>query len=167
MAKTKKKNDSAEIAVMDLGIKCLLSGVAPKTEELVNDIDESGDIVPLGWLRITVERTVPNPEYVSMFQAREAMIGTAFEQAQQQALAANKILNDEEKEGAAFLLRKSFEAQFAYSLATTPKYVTVEEESWVAAPENSKGVQREWNQLANVLDVEIATTDDGVKGEDE
>jgi hypothetical protein len=160
MAKSsRKKPVENEIVTLDLDIKCVLSGNVPKTEEVALDYGDGEDPYPIGWLRITVERVLPNPEWVRLFQTREQMIASSIDQALQGALAANKILTDDEKNAAMGMLRTNFEAQYKYSLDTTPKYVEVSEEVWVAPPENVKGLQKEWNDLADVLGVTLAATD--------
>lgn len=158
-----KKQQQEELAVLDLGISCLISSATPKAEELAFDYDPEDTPVPVGWINITVSRVLQNPEYVRLFQARESMISSSIEQTFAQALAGGKVLTDDEKNGAIGLLRTNFEAQYKYALDTTPKYITMSEETWVAPPENSKGLQKEWNDLADALDIEMATTAGDVK----
>lgn len=162
MAKAKKQD---ELAMMDLGIKCALSGETPKPDIIVFDANEDGIPTPVGWIRVTVERVLANPNYLDVYNAKETLIGSQVAQVYAQAEAAGKTLTDEEKLDAQKLVRINFEAQFAYTLATMPRYVIAQEEAWIAPPESSKSMQKEWNDLGGkVLGVQIGVNDEGDGG---
>jgi hypothetical protein len=64
-----------------------------KTAPVDNDVgdDEDDPGVPVGWLRVTIERVIPNPLYAAVMRDRATAIGTTLTLAQQQGASEAEV----------------------------------------------------------------------------
>jgi hypothetical protein len=136
---------------------CALTGKAAREDEIVHDVREDDDLdqLPIGWLKITVERRVLNPEWLRFAEAKEQLIAS-----QLQAIPPD-VPADERAAGER-LTRAAIDAQFYAVLAGIPRYVTDTEDVYVKDPDADKQVAEAWGEIAGVLGFDI-----GVAGDEE
>lgn len=72
---------------MSYEYECAISGVkAPG----IHESDEELDDLPLGWTRITIQRRLPNPEYVALQQVKSATVEGVLLQVQEEHRAEQR-----------------------------------------------------------------------------
>jgi len=138
---------------------CTISGAPAQTAELVNDApdDDPLDDCPLGWIRVTVARRLINPAWLELQKRKARLVAATHAQMPLESFASPEE-HHEAMQDVAF----SFQANFAFLEAATPKYVAHEEEVLVSDPHNTPAVAEAWTQIAETLDVTVgvpATSD--------
>lgn len=84
-------------------ISCAICGLGtgPVSNHVPDGMEDDDPHVPPGWLAVTVQRVVPNPEHAEYLARREGMIGAQTEQVKQQAAAQGQVITDAEAREAA------------------------------------------------------------------
>jgi hypothetical protein len=140
-------------------LNCGFSGVAANPDAIIFPDGDDDEPQVLGWVEITLRRTVENPEW----HARQAFAAAAFElawgQTQAQMQAQDAELNDEELANARDFIARTAESQhFAYCNAV-PRYLTSEETSWcmdpLAATKQAREVRAEFERWCGTAGVPV------------
>jgi hypothetical protein len=109
---------------------CAITGSLADDEATVT---ETG---PLGWIKITIERQIPNPEYVQLQQLKTSLV--------EQNLASVADQIPEGNEQAAQMIRLNVELQvramFSALENDMDEYVPQYEEAYISAPEIDEDV---------------------------
>jgi len=109
---------------------CAITGSLADDEATVT---ETG---PLGWIKITIERQIPNPEYVQLQQLKASLV--------EQNLASVADQIPEGNEQAAQMIRLNVELQvramFSALENDMDEYVPQYEEAYISAPEIDEDV---------------------------
>ena len=132
---------------------CAISGRSPRETELVLDAPEEDDLdaLPIGWIRVTVERRGINPLWL-------AMVATKTRVQAQLAQQIDPSLPPEEQAASVSDATMLVNAQFCALEARTPKYVTESVELFVRNPDEDKGVAAEWGKIAEALSFPATVT---------
>lgn len=134
---------------------CALSGYAAKDEELVEDAGEDDlEEIPVGWLKITVQKRVINPAWQRVNEVKSRQVAMQVDEMKARFAAAQ--IDDEDAIAMAvgdveFMVGMSFlpiEREI-------PKYATQEAELYVRDPSSDKEIAREWRRIADTLEIEI------------
>ena len=139
---------------------CALSGIAAPEEILLDD--ENGEEVPMGWIRVTLERVIPNPKLVEIHQTKAAMLAAATQQ-----------IPEEVREAQQFIISTQLDAQFFALEQSTPEVLTLGEQVYIAPPEMNEQLLDEYNAFRETLSLdpmpnqEEETEEDGTTEEDE
>jgi hypothetical protein len=143
---------SKEKTVAEEEFVCALSGIGAQEDELVEDDGEDADDLgelPVGWIKITVQRRAINPEWLEMQQARTAM---------GEMLKAQTAQVPEEHRGALLAtLAWQNRATFAALEKSIPKYVTFDDEAYVKDPTANEEIATAWRAIADQLDLDVET----------
>jgi hypothetical protein len=102
---------------------------------------------PLGWVKITIERQIPNPEYMQL-QAYKNMI------AEQQFLAVRDQLPEGDAQAEAEVrigIGFGVRAQFAPLEAEIEEFTTQYEEVYISPPEEDEDVLMVLNEIREAL----------------
>lgn len=132
---------------------CALSGRAPRSHELAVDAPEDDDLgeMPVGWMRITIERRGVNPDWVSIQEAKQRLIGGQLDSMDLSELT------DEQKAWVRHDIALMVSSSVYPLEKDTPKYVTAEEEVYVYPPEADRQVAAVWEGIARLLGLTIGT----------
>jgi hypothetical protein len=141
----------------DAGIVCAFTGKeAQETDLAADDRADSplSEVVALDWIRVTVNRTMANPEYVALVQSKEALSAGQVASALAQAQAQGKEVSPEERRMVEAIARRSSDAQYHSILRDTPKIVTIElGDVWISPPERDKQVEEAMKGLFETLGI--------------
>lgn len=142
--------------------ECALSGMEAKESDLITDAEESdtlGDL-PLGWLKITIQRRVLNPVWQQVQLRKHRMLRSAESQIPQGLTEQdrNELLED----AAMHIL-----ATFSHLDSVTPKYVTLDEEVYVSPPSADPQLQAAWDEIGDALGLDMLVSEDAGSEEDE
>ena len=118
---------------------CALSGVSATDQE----IDESEGEIPESWVKITVERRFLNPQWIAIQNVKYGLLQQYLEP-----------LTEEEREQNIIALSIQVDAQYHSLEQSVGKYVTEEEEVFVAPPESDTALFAEYNRLRDMLGLE-------------
>ena len=136
--------------------QCALSGKdnASVGAELVEDArdDDSLEDLPLGWLKVTVQRRVQNPTWEQL-QYRKARLLEGMK------LSIPSDAPDDDRREMTADLEISLTAQFAVLDAQIPRYVTEEEDCFILDPSKDKQVQKAWDTIAGELGLDLGATE--------
>jgi len=128
---------------------CTLTGRTAREKDLILDAPEDDDLdaLPIGWLKVTVERRGVSARWVEVqnrkIRLRAQVVGQLSEvpeEARAEAIADAEMAID---------------AQFFAIEQGTPKYVTVSESVYVRDPDSDKQAGEAWVQVAAVLQVDV------------
>lgn len=155
-----KKTKAKDAVMLDIGVTCALTEDAPKPEELVEPQDDDDaakdyELIPVGWVQITVTRRFPNPEYIECVEAFEESVAAAMAQAMAQAQAQNVTPTDEEKNDTLKLIRRVTQANYHGMMRDTPKMIVVSEDVWVSPPDRNAQVKAELERLGKGLSIDF------------
>lgn len=100
--------------------ECDLSGLSSPALEIDGDIDDLGDL-PIGWTSITISTRIPNPQYETVMQAKEAATQAMFAQAQ---------ITEADEEDAA-IVEMMTDAQFSPLLESVTPFLIEDTELFV------------------------------------
>jgi hypothetical protein len=152
---------------MDDDYVCAISGKEAREDELVLDAPEDDELeaLPVGWIKVTVERRGVNPAWLAVQGAKARLL------AQMQATIPADA-PDEVRMAMTLDAELIVAAQFHAYEKDTPKYVTEAQERYVLSPDADKGVAEEWAKIAQALDFPPAVgegveADEGAGGEAE
>ena len=117
------------------------------TGTLADDESPMTETGPLGWVKITIERQVPNPEYVQLQQLKASMVEQQFDMVKEQI--------PEGDPNAAAMVRLNVEfqirAMFSALEAEMDQYVPQYEEAYISAPEADEDVLEVLNSIRESL----------------
>ena len=131
---------------------CALSGKAASDEELVDDAADTDalDEMPIGWIRITVERRGVAPEWVEFQTRREKLVAMQLSQLPTDA-------TDEQRAEAEADIRFALGAQLSYAESRLARYITLEDTVYVKNPDGDPQVAEAWAEVAKTLPLDQAT----------
>jgi hypothetical protein len=117
------------------------------TGTLADDDAVMTDTGPLGWVKITIERQSPNPEYVHLQQLKASMVEQQFEMVKDQIPEGN--------ETAERMVRLNIELQvranFTALEAEMDEFVSQLEEAYISPPEEDEDVLEVFNSIRESL----------------
>ncbi len=141
--------------------ECALSGMEAKESDLVNDAEESDALadLPLGWLKITVQRRIVNPMWEQVQIRKHRMLRSAESQipAGLPEHDKNELLED----AAMHIL-----ATFSHLDSKTPKYITLDEEVYISDPSADPQLQAAWDDIGDALGLDILVSEDADENTD-
>jgi len=121
---------------------CSLSGVtAPETD--IEEAQGFGDGTPDGWVKITIQRHFINPKWGAIQQVKAGLFNQLLEQ-----------IPEEDREVAAINVALQIEAQYASLEDQTDKFITEEEDIFIAPPESDSAIFTEYNKLRALMGLE-------------
>ena len=120
---------------------CAITGALADDEATVT---ETG---PLGWIKITIERQVPNPEYVQLQQLKASMVEQQF------GMVQDQIPEGDPNAAAMVRLNVEFQirAMFSALEAEMDQYVSQYEEAYISPPEADADVLEVINSIRDSL----------------
>lgn len=120
---------------------CAITGTLAEDEAMMT---ETG---PLGWVKITIERQAPNPEYLQLQQLKESMVEQQFE-----------MIKDQLPEGdanAERMVRLNIELQIRANFialeSEMDEFVSQMEEVYISPPEEDEDVLEVFNTIRESL----------------
>jgi hypothetical protein len=132
---------------------CAITGSLSDNE---TPVTETG---PLGWVKITIERQVPNPEYAQLQAFKMAVAEQQFQAVKEQLPEGDAQAEAEVRMGIDFSIR----AQYAALEATIEEYTSQYEEVYISTPEEDEDVLEVLNEIRDslgLLDGQIPEADD-------
>lgn len=130
-------------------IYCALTGEGPDEEELIDLGDD--DELPPGWIRVTVERRLPNLARVELDAAKKAICAAQLEQYGE--------VGDEVKR----LVELQVDATFAALEAQNPPTLIREESIYICPPEGKIKVTKHVRGLLDSLTFDEETVGEFLK----
>ena len=127
---------------------CALSGKTSKPETAADDDDPMGD-TPVGWVRLTLTRRLPNPEWHRYNDAKEAAIAGQIMQIPADAPADRRA-------AAESLIRAGADASFFAALADTDRFLSVSQEVFISDPTVDPQVREAWKAFSEALGLPLA-----------
>jgi hypothetical protein len=117
------------------------------TGSLADDEATVTDTGPLGWIKITIERQVPNPEYVQLQQLKASMVEQQF------GMVQDQIPEGDPNAAAMVRLNVEFQirAMFSALEAEMDQYVSQYEEAYISPPEADEDVLEVLNSIRDSL----------------
>ena len=107
-------------------------------------ITETG---PLGWVKITIERQVPNPEYVQLQQLKASMVEQQFDMVKDQIPEGDARAAEMVRLNVIFQIRAMFSALESEMDQYVPQY----EEAYISPPEADEDVLEVLNSIRDSL----------------
>lgn len=132
--------------------ECAISGkVAPEADLVLDDNNDEADLdnLPVGWVKVTVQRRGVNPEWIEVQKRKQRQLAGMKAQIPDGGSGAERAEQEADVE---YAVRAAF---FAIEQGT-PKYVTVEDVAYVSNPDANKQVGEEWKKLATLLSVDVS-----------
>jgi hypothetical protein len=120
---------------------CAITGSLSDTE---TPLTETG---PLGWVKITIERQVPNPEFAQLQAFKMAVAEQQFQTVKEQLPEGDAQAEAEVRMGIDFSIR----AQYAALEATIEEYTSQYEEVYISTPEEDEDVLEVLNEIRDSL----------------
>jgi hypothetical protein len=102
---------------------------------------------PLGWVKITIERQVPNPEFAQLQAFKMAVAEQQFQTVKEQLPEGDAQAEAEVRMGIDFSIR----AQYAALEATIEEYTSQYEEVYISTPEEDEDVLEVLNEIRDSL----------------
>tara|TARA_Y100001938_G_scaffold110362_1_gene150870 strand:- start:369 stop:830 length:462 start_codon:yes stop_codon:yes gene_type:complete len=117
------------------------------TGSLADDDATVTETGPLGWIKITIERQVPNPEYVQLQQLKASMVEQQF------GMVQDQIPEGDPNAAAMVRLNVEFQirAMFSALEAEMDQYVSQYEEAYISPPEADEDVLEVINSIRDSL----------------
>ncbi len=130
-------------------IFCALSGIAPDENDLFSEI-------PHGWMRVTVEKQVMNPQWAAIQMVKKGLVESTLLQ-----------IPEEHREIQRMTIEIQVAAQFHGYEDQFDQFITISEEIFVSDPSKSEDVKEAWETLSDMLGLEEDFVDASVEEEDE
>lgn len=130
-------------------IFCALSGIAPDENDLFSEI-------PHGWMRVTVEKQVMNPQWAAIQMVKKGLVESTLLQ-----------IPEEHREMQRMTIEIQVAAQFHGYEDQFDQFITISEEIFVSDPSKSEDVKEAWETLSDMLGLEEDFVDASVEEEDE
>ncbi len=120
---------------------CAITGSLADDEATVT---ETG---PLGWIKITIERQMPSPEYAQLQQLKASMVKQQFD------MVKDQIPEGDSNAAAMVLLNVELQirAMFSSLEAEMDQYVSQYEEAYISPPEADEDVLEVLNSVRDSL----------------
>ena len=128
-------------------IYCALSGIAPDEHELFSDI-------PHGWMRVTVEKQVLNPQWAAIQMVKKGLVESTLLQ-----------IPEEHRDIQRMTIEIQVAAQFFGYEEQFDQFITISEEVYISDPNKNEDVREAWNALSETLGLEedfVGLTEDDV-----
>jgi hypothetical protein len=134
---------------------CAITGRPAPDDEVVDDAQDDDDLenMPVGWLRITVERRGVNPEWVKIQAAKHAALEGVMSQV---PADAPEEFRKQTREMQDVVINASF---YAYE-ASIAKYLTFDEEVYVRNPDQDKEAAEGWKGIAEILGLSVGLVEE-------
>lgn len=123
-------------------IVCGLSGMVPAPEEIMDANTDGNDVIPNGWIRVTIERRYPNPLWTHVQAVKESLVQATLQQ-----------IPEDQREMQMPNVVVQVDAQY-HSLESTDKYkriITDKEEVYISPPESDEDIMDEYLRLLELL----------------
>jgi hypothetical protein len=132
-------------------IYCALSGITPDEDDLFSDI-------PHGWMRVTVEKQVINPQWAAIQMVKKGLVESTLLQ-----------LPEEHRDLQRMTIEIQVAAQFHGYEDQFDQFITISEEVYISDPSKNSDVKEAWDSLAETLGLEedFVDVDVDVDEEDE
>ena len=117
-------------------IYCAISGITPDENEALAEI-------PFGWLRVTVEKQILNPQWAAIQMVKKGLIESTLLQITEEHRAMQRM-GIEIQVAAQFNL---YEQEFE-------QFITISEEAYISNPTKNDSILKTWNELAETLGLE-------------
>ena len=117
------------------------------TGSLADDESTVTETGPLGWVKITIERQMPNPEYVQLQQLKASMVEQQFD------MVKDQIPEGDPNAAAMVRLNVVFQirAMFSALESEMDQYVSQYEEAYISPPEADEDVLEVINSIRDSL----------------
>lgn len=144
------------MSTFDSDYVCAISGRSPKDTDLILDADDSDDLdtLPIGWVRVTVERRGVNTAWLALQGVKARALANMVGQVPDE-------ISEEEKAMFRGDMVVMVDAQFFAIEAATPRYSTESVVLVVRNPDEDAGVAAEWGKVAAALGFPPAVVEDG------
>ena len=131
-------------------IICALSGITPSEEDLLLEDPPLPTWIPTGWIKVTVERKYPNPQWLKLQTVKQGLIEATLQQVpeEQRALQRENV-------------EIQVDAQYS-QLEGTEKYkktITEKEVAYISPPESDDELMGEYQGLLELLGLEYEDED--------
>lgn len=120
-------------------IFCALSGLPPEENEIIGESD-----TPYGWIKITIEKKHLNPEWASLQFIKKNDIEATLASFPEEHREIQRP----------FIEQRIISAHYAYE-QDLDQFVIESEELFIRPPNNDPEVRESWDQLLELLDLEI------------
>lgn len=117
-------------------IFCAFSGVAPDENDFFSD-------VPNGWLKITVEKQILNPQWAAIQMVKKGLVESTLLQ-----------LPEEHREMQRMGIEIQVAAQFHGYEDQFEQFITISEEAYISDPSKNDDVLEAWMSLVETLGLE-------------
>ena len=117
-------------------IFCAISGIVPDDNEIFADI-------PMGWMRVTVEKQLLNPQWAAIQMVKKGLIESTLLQIPEEHRDMQRM-GIEIQVAAQF---HSYEEQFE-------QFISVTEEVYISNPTKNEEIQKTWEEIADTLGLE-------------
>ena len=117
-------------------IFCALSGIAPDESDLFSDI-------PHGWLRITVEKQILNPQWAAIQMVKKGLVESTLLQ-----------LPEEQREMQRMGIEIQVSAQFHGYEDQFDQFISITEDVYVSDPIKNEDVKSAWKDMVETLGIE-------------
>ena len=144
------------MSTFDSDYVCAISGRSPKDTDLILDADDSDDLdtLPIGWVRVTVERRGVNTAWLALQGVKARALANMVGQVPDE-------ISEEDKAMFRGDMVVMVDAQFFAIEAATPRYSTESVVLVVRNPDEDAGVAAEWGKVAAALGFPPAVVEDG------
>lgn len=122
---------------------CVLSGLAPQASG-EDEGDEFSDL-PNGWLKITVQRRVENPDWQLIQEIKKASVQQMMSQ----------IPEDQIEEGVQRAIELQIDAQYVGLEERTGRYMVFEEIRYISDPSTSEPVAIESKKVLDTFELDL------------
>ena len=139
-------------------IVCALSGILPGDDEMMVDMPPTTKWIPAGWIRVTVERKYPNPQWVRLQGVKQSLIEATLQQ-----------IPEEHREAQRDNVEIQVDAQY-HQLEQSEKYkptVTEKDVSYISPPEADEEIMEEYIGLLETLGLDSYLEEEEEGGEEE
>jgi hypothetical protein len=123
-------------------IVCSLSGITPSDDEVMADMPPESGWIPVGWLKVTVERKFLNPQWLKLQALKHSLIETTLQQ-----------VPEEHRVGQRENVEVQVDAQYS-QLEQNEKYKSTiidKEVAYIAPPESDEEIMEEYVRLLDLL----------------
>lgn len=117
-------------------IFCAISGITPEEDELFSEI-------PVGWLRVTVEKQVINPQWAAIQMVKKGLVESTLLQ-----------LPEEHREMQRMGIEIQVAAQFHAYEEQFEQFLSVTEEVYISNPTKNDEIKASWDDIVETLGLE-------------
>jgi len=127
-------------------IVCSLSGITPTDETIMFDPPKQPEYLPVGWIKVTIERKYPNPEWIKLQNVKKGLVEAALTQ-----------IPEEHRNLQRQNVELQVEAQYAQLEATEKYKMTVidKETVFISPPEADEEIMEEYENLMELLGIDF------------